>query len=244
MLKRLLAWGGALVIALYCVSFSASSVHADTSSSANYKISETALGSGGLATSSSASYQGRDSVGDLSVGNAASGNFQINTGHTTTNDPNLTFSVNSGSINFSSAFSSTTAATATTTFSVMNYTSYGYVVQAVGPTPTNGATSITGMSTTAASSIGSSQFGINLVANTLPTSVGANPNNGSFGFGLAAANYNTANQYRYVSGETIAQAPKSSGVTTYTITYLVNVPALTPGGQYTTNQTLIVTGTY
>lgn len=244
MLKRVLALGGTLLIALYCVSFNAPSTYADTSSSPNYKISETAVGSGGLINSSSTSYQGRDSISDLSVGNSVSGNFQINAGHTTTNDPNLSFSVNGGSINFSSAFSAATTATATTTFSVMNYTSYGYVVQVVGPTPTNGAAAITGMSTTGGSFVGTSQFGINLVANTAPVSVGVNPNNGSFGFGLASTNYNTPNQYRYVSGETIAQAPKSSGVTTYTITYLVNVPALTPGGQYTTNQTLIVTGTY
>lgn len=100
------------------------------------------------------------------------------------------------------------------------------------------------MATNGPSVVGTSQFGINLVANTLPISIGANPDNGSFGFGLASTNYNTPNQYRYISGETIAQAPKSSGVTVYTITYLVNVPALTPGGQYISDQTLIVTGTY
>jgi hypothetical protein len=100
------------------------------------------------------------------------------------------------------------------------------------------------LTTASTSQTGVEQFGVNLVANTLPVSVGANPNNGQFGFGEAATNYNTSNSYRYVSGEAIAKAPKSSGLTTYTLSYLVNVDSLTPGGQYTSNQTLVVTGTY
>ena len=95
---------------------------------------------------------------------------------------------------------------------------------------------------------GTEQFGINLVANTVPSSLGANPNNGTppddFGFGEAAPNYDTPNSYRFVSGDTVAFAPKESGETEYTISYLANVAALTPGGIYKTNQTLIVTGTY
>lgn len=142
------------------------------------------------------------------------------------------------------SFSATSATTATTTFSVSNYTSYGYVVQIFGDPPTNGTHSINGMGTTGASEVGTDQFGINLVANTAPKSFGANPDQGQFGFGTASANYNTSNQFRYVNGETIASAPKSSGVTTYTISYLVNVAPLTPGGNYTTHQTLVVTGTY
>jgi hypothetical protein len=177
------------------------------------------------------------------VGSSGSTNFQVAAGYNTTNDPNLSFIVNGGAINFP-AFSAATAATTTVTFSVLNYTSYGYVVQLVGSPPKNGLTTISPIPANDISRLGTSQFGINLVANTSPASVGANPDNGGFGFGLASTNYDIPNSYRFVSGETVAQAPKSSGVTTYTMTYLVNVPALTPGGQYTTDQTLIVTGTY
>lgn len=241
--KRVVIWASALLIVVGCATAATQRVSAETLSSSNFKFTDTALGSGGLINSASANYKGLDTIGDLSVGTTASTNFQIATGHTTTNDPNLSFIVNGGAINFP-AFSAATAATTTVTFSVLNYTSYGYVVQLAGSPPTNGATTITPLATNASSTTGTSQFGVNLVANTLPISVGANPNNGGFGFGLASTNYNTPNSYRYVSGETVAQAPKSSGVTTYTMTYLVNVPALTPGGQYTTDQTLIVTGTY
>jgi hypothetical protein len=211
--------------------------------SATYHFDETSIGSGGLIQSSSTNFGTADSIGDISVGNTASANYQINTGSKTTNDPALSFSITSGAITFPS-FSSTVATVTTATFSVSDYTSYGYVVQVIGNAPSYGSHVIPAMATTGPSQVGIEQFGINLVANTLPSSVGANPDNGQFGFGTAATNYSTSNQYRYVSGETIASAPKSSGLTNYTISYLVNVGALTPGGQYTTNQTIIVTGTY
>ena len=62
--------------------------------------------------------------------------------------------------------------------------------------------------------------------------------------GAAASNYNTANNFRYNGGETIASAPKTSGQTNYTISYIVNAATTTPGGSYSGNQTLVCTGTY
>lgn len=211
--------------------------------SSNYRFDESTVGAGGLIQSSSANYQANSATSDLSVGTTASGNYQLETGSVTTKDPVLSFAVNNGGINFGS-FTPSGGTVTTATFSVSNYTSYGYVVQIVGSPPTNGSHTITALPTQTGSLAGIEQFGINLVANTLPASVGANPNNGQFGFGTTSANYGTSNQYRYVSGETIASAPKSSGVTDYTISYLVNVTSLTPGGNYTSNQTIIVTGTY
>lgn len=243
MLKRVFAGGVAVCLFAYSFILFTLPASAETLQSNNFKFSETALGSGGLVQSNSANYKGSDTIGDLSVGNSNSSNYQLATGNTTTNDPNLSFAITSGGINFGN-FSATTPTVTTVTFTVQNYTSYGYVVTILGDAPTNGTAGLTTLSSNSASIAGTSQFGINLVANTTPSSIGANPDNGSFGFGAAATNYSTPNSYRYVSGETIAQAPKSSGVTTYTISYLVNVPALTPGGIYTSNQTLIVTGTY
>ena len=231
------------LILAFCGVTRTTAVYADPLQSPNYRFDESTIGSGGLIQSSSANYQGTDAVGDVAIGNAASANYQVNAGSKTTNDPTLSFSLNSGGINFGS-FTASNATVTTANFSVSDYTSYGYVVQIVGNPPTNGSHTLPAMTTTGPSQSGIEQFGINLVANTSPSSVGANPDNGQFGFGAAAANYGTSNQYRYVSGETIAQAPKSSGLTTYTISYLVNVAGLTPGGKYTSGQTLIVTGTY
>ncbi len=217
--------------------------YADSLQSNNYRFEESVLGGGGLVQSNSANYQAGESIGEPIAGNSASANFQTQAGNKTSSDPTLSFIVNSAGAAFGN-FSSSLAATATSTFSVSNYTSYGYAVQILGNPPSNGAKTLPAMTTTGPSQVGVEQFGMNLVANTSPVSVGANPNQGQFGSGLASANYGTSNQYRYVSGETIATGPKSGGITNYTISYLVNVASLTPGGQYTTSQTLICTGTF
>lgn len=215
--------------------------------STNYRFDETSVGVSSMLESSSTNFRATSGAGDTAIGNSSSDNFQTESGSDTSPDPNLTFSMTSTSANFGT-FSPSAASTSTTTFSVINYTSFGYVVQIAGRPPTYANNPIDAMSANAASQPGVEQFGINLVANTDPTSFGANPNNGTtpndFGFGQAAPNYATPNQFRYVAGETIAQAPKSSGKTDYTISYLVNVTSLTPGGTYGTDQTLIVTGTY
>lgn len=211
--------------------------------STNYVIDESAIGTGNMLESSSANFKATDAIGDLAVGNAASSNYQVEGGSKTTPDPYLAFRVNTSSLGFGTLSPSTTA-TGTATFSVLNYTSHGYIVQLFGSPLTNDTHVIPSMAITGPSQTGIEQFGINLVANTSPASLGANPDNGQFGFGAVDSNYNTTNQYRFVSGETIVQSPKSSGITNYTISYIVNVASLTPGGSYTTGQTLIVTGTY
>ena len=216
---------------------------AETLQSNNFKIDESSVGTSGPLNAGSLNYGITDATGDLGVGNSASSSFQIEAGSKTSPDPVLAFAVTSSTANFGS-FSTSSASVATATFSVLNYTSYGYVAQIVGYPPTNGSHTIPGMSVSGPSQPGTEQFGINLVANTLPVSLGANPDNGLFGFGSIKTDYATPNTYRYVSGETIAEAPKSSGITNYTISYIVNVGGLTPGGIYTSDQTLIVTGTY
>jgi hypothetical protein len=243
MSKRVLGFVGFCVLVFYALGCIVTVVYADTLESSSYKFEESFIGGGGLVQSSSQNYQVTESIGDTAVGNTASNNFQTDTGSKTTNDPSLTFTINGGGVNFGS-FSPSTATVASSTFSVSNYTSYGYTVQIVGSSFSNGSHTITPLATTGPSQAGVEQFGINLVANTSPSSVGANPDHGQFGFGSAAPNYATSNVYRFVSGETIATAPKSSGVTTYTISYIVNVSSLTPGGQYSANQTLVCTASF
>jgi hypothetical protein len=232
---------GALLV-LVIVAY-APAVYAQSLQSSHFQFDESVLGGGGLIQSNSANYQAGESIGEAAAGDSASANFQTQAGNKTTNDPALAFTVNNGSVNLGN-FSPGAAATATSTFSVSNYTSYGYAVQIVGNPPSNGSHIISALTTSTPSNVGVEQFGINLVANTLPTSLGANPDHGSFGFGSATTNYGTSNYYRYVSGESIVTAPKSSGVTNYTISYIVNVTSLTQGGSYTSNQVIICTGTY
>lgn len=242
---RNVVWGVCLFVISLTTGLFSEPVHAIDAQSTNYSLSESSIGAGSSVQSSSTNYKSSDAAGDTAVGNATSTNFQTNSGTKTPNDPNLSVSINTGSVNFP-AFSAAATATATATFSVLNYTSYGYVVQIAGTAPTNAGANktIPAMSSTQPSQTGVEQFGINLVANTSPSSFGSNPDNGGYGFGTVAPNYNTPNSFRFVNGETIALSSKNSGQTNYTISYIVNVAGLTPGGQYTSNQTLIVTGTY
>lgn len=216
------------------------------SSSPNYRIEEDFIGGGGLIDSNSTNYSGQDAIGETGVGNSAGTNYQINSGYETTNEPRLSFTVNTSSINFGTLSIGSTA-TATSTFSVLNYTSHGYIVITSGPPPSNGAYTLAGMSSTGPSSSGTEQFGINLKANTSPATFGAEAvqvPDGTFSFGEAAANYNTANNYRYVAGESIARSVKTSGQTNFTISYIVNASTTTAGGSYSGGQTLICIGTY
>lgn len=217
-----------------------------TSTSSHYQIPESFLGGSGSINSTSANYQSQGAAGAPAVGgqyaaggNSSSPNYQANGGSVTTSDPALSFAVNgSTTINFGSLSTAATA-TATSTFNVIDYTSYGYIVQVVGAPPQSGAHPLAAMSGSA-SALGTEQFGINLKANTTP-SIGANP---SGGVGVAASGYNTANSYKYNSGDTIASGPKSSAQTNYTVSYIANAATTTPGGAYTGTLTFICTGTY
>lgn len=212
--------------------------------SSNYQFIETSLGGTGLTSTKSADFQSSQSGGITGVGTSSDGTVKVEAGNLTTNDPALSFSVLSGNVSFGS-FSPTATAIANASFEATDYTSYGYIVQVYGTPPTNSSGyQITPMSTTAASEVGIEQYGINLVANTVPQSFGANPNYGQFGSGTVAANYDTANDFRFVSGDEIASSGQSSGQTIYTISYIVNVSDITPGGQYTATQNIICTGTY
>lgn len=219
-----------------------STVHAELESP-NYKFEESTIGSGSMVQSNSANYQSTHTLGDVAIGEAASANYQVQAGSKTSPDPTLTVQINSSAASFGS-FSPTNASMATASFSVSNYTAFGYVVQIEGSPPKNGSRTIPALATEASSNPGTEQFGINLVANTSPVSIGANPDQGQFGQGIAHPDYATPNKYHYNSGDIIASAPKSSGLTKFTVSYLVNVAPLTKGGAYKTNQTIIVIGTY
>ena len=214
------------------------------SSSTNYKIQEDFVGNSGVVNSSSATLKSQqDAAGSIGSGDGSSASYSTKSGPSTTDDPTLSFIVNSTNANLGTLTTSTTA-TSTTTFSVLNYTSFGYVVQTVGNTPGNGAYHLAAINPAAVSSPGTEQFGINLMANS---GFGAFPQqvpNSSFGFGTAAAGYNTANTYQYRNGDTIALASKSSGQTIYTISYVANISTSTPPGNYSGTQILLCTGTY
>lgn len=239
----------ALFVGYILFATSATLFAAPTYVSPSYGVDEVFMGSGGLNDASSTSYRARASLGDLTVGNSASTSYQAYGGFTTTPDPYIELTVTSGSVDL--GYLSTTATAYTSgTFQVRTYLASGYVAvnAADPPTATSGPGShaLTNLTSPSGPVVGTEQFGINLVANTSPA-VGANLQqipDASYSFGQVAADYGTANLYKYVKGDTIATSTKSTGITQYTVSYIYNISEATPAGEYRFNHVVVVTSTY
>ena len=153
----------------------------------------------------------------------------------------FTFVVNTSTVNMSPNVSTSTTSVGTARFDVtLGCSDFGYVVTINGNPPSNGSHTITNLTSPTASVIGTEQYGINLVANTVP-SVGVGP---SGGIGVAASGYDTTNQFKYVSGNTIADAITYSSQTTFTVSFIINAALDTPAGSYNTTHTIICTPTF
>lgn len=216
------------------------------SSSTNYRLEESYFGIGGELEATSPNYRAQQSGGETGVGNINGNNYQANAGFNTKEEPYLEVSVTGGNTDLGDLSPSSTSTT-TSTFYVRAYLASGYSVVIASDPPTYGSEQIDPISTPSAPTTGTEQFGINLRANTNPTTFGADPSHspdGSFSFGYAAPGYNTANLYKYDKGDVIAQSDSSSGRTDYTISYIYNIGPLSPAGTYIFVQDLVVIGTY
>ena len=219
---------------------------ADHSASSNYQVNETFFGSGGELNACSSNYCSKQSVGEITAGNTSSTNFQAQGGFNTDRSPYIQFDVSNTSISLGTLAPGTTK-TATASFSVKAYLSHGYVVVNASDPPSNNGYIMSAPSSPVASAVGTEQFGINLVANTSPTTFGANPSyipDSTFSFGQVAGGYSTPNLYAYNKGDTVAFSTASSSATSYTISYIFNISNVTPGGTYTMEHVLVATGTY
>lgn len=249
MIKQTLARTSFIAILLACFSLPVTVARAQaapTYVSPSYGVDEVFFGAGGVNDASSASYRARASLGDTGVGNSASSLYQIYGGFTTTEVPFLEFVVNNTTVDLG-VVAIDSASTGSASFTVKAYLSGGYVVATVSDPPQNGSYTLTNMATATTSSPGTEQFGINLRANTSPTNIGADPvqlPDASFSFGQVATGYNTPNQYKYVKNDVIAYSDKSSGITEFTMTYLMNINNTTPAGLYAMQHNLVATATY
>lgn len=246
MLKTLKQIASLSFLAVLVVFGSTGVVQAAQSSSSHFQVNEVQFGSGGDLHDCSANYCAKTSAGETAVGNTKSTNYQAQGGFNTNRTPYIQFMVNAANIDLG-VLSTGSTKTATATFSVKTYLSSGYNVITASDPPKNGNKFLTGLTTPTAPATGQEQFGINLVANTSPTTFGANPvqvPSSTFSFGAAAAGYNTANKYKYVKGDVIASSTKSSGETDYTMSYIFNISNTTAGGAYTMQHVLVATSTY
>lgn len=148
-----------------------------------------------------------------------------------------------GSLATFGELSTTLPAALTSQFSVSTNDPDGYNAFINGQTMTSGNNTIAALPVQSASSPGSSQFGINLRANSSPT-VGSDPDAGAVASGAPDALYNTANQFRFVDGDRIAGSTISTGFNRYTVSYIVNVPDNQAPGVYASTLTYTAIATF
>jgi len=153
----------------------------------------------------------------------------------------LTFSLGANSLNLGT-LSTSAVSTGSHTLTVGTNAANGVMVTYSGSTLTSGANTITAMSTAAASSVGTEQFGINAKDNVTPN-VGVECS-GTPPIAAAATGYSTVDNFKFVTGETILSSSGSINDTTCTISYIANISAPTQAGTYTSTLTYIATGTF
>lgn len=160
----------------------------------------------------------------------------------------------SGAVSFNQLFSPTDTATASSQMAASTNAGAGYAITVNGPTLTSGSNTVAPMATTTTGVHGVSQFGMNLKANTVATSttpVGtevAPAANATNYRGQAFTNYDTIDNFKFVSGDAVAKSDNGgaggSDAQIFTASYMVNVPGSQPAGTYTTTLTYICTPTF
>lgn len=155
-------------------------------------------------------------------------------------DETLTFTLANQNVSLGTVTSGSTTGSGTSTMAASTNANSGYAITVSGSTLTSGSNQFTALATNAASNNTASQFGLNLKDNATPN-VGSEASGGS---GAAATNYNLADSFRFVSGETVASASGASNTTTYTVSYIANASSTQPAGTYTTTLTYIATANF
>ncbi len=170
-----------------------------------------------------------------------------------------------GTIDFNQLFSPTDTSTATSQMAASTNAANGYVITVNGPTMTSGSNTIPAMAAQAAPTVGTSQFGMNLRANTAGVAASfpgtsADITVASDGSGLkgqAFTGYQTIDQFKYASGDTVANSanngsgpgtvdntPGPTNSQVYTASYIVNVAGNQLAGTYVSTLTYICTATF
>jgi hypothetical protein len=160
----------------------------------------------------------------------------------------------SGAISFNQLFSPTDTATATSQMAASTNAGSGYAITVNGTTLSSGSNTVSAMGSSTTGVRGTSQFGLNLKANTTSTSTPAIGTevapaaNGTNYRGQATTGYNAVDNFKFTSGDTVANSANGGAGGTdaqiFTVGYMVNVPGSQPAGTYTTTLTYICTPTF
>ena len=230
-----------LLMAVFLIG-SVATVSAQTSQSPNFELSEPEFGAGSALETCSGKYCAKASIGDISAGDTSSPSNRATFGSITSDsDPLLEVIIEPGGSNLG-VLSTTKTATKETVVKIRTYLSDGYTLQIVGDPPKYQNHTLASSSSPFASSAGTEQFGINLVANSTPN-IGADvvqTPSGDFSFGYVTAQYATTNQFSYQNGDVVARSDSESGQTDYTISMIINVANSTPAGHFSSDFAAVV----
>ncbi len=135
-----------------------------------------------------------------------------------------------------------TTLTAQSQMAVGTNASAGFSIIAHGMPMSAGTNTIPTLAFPTLSQVGTSQFGINLVANTMPE-VGSDPE-GLWANAVASLDYSQPDHYKFVSGDEVAYSPNVSLMKKFTVSYIVNASPGLRAGVYTTTVNFIATGRF
>ena len=148
-------------------------------------------------------------------------------------------------------FSPTATSTGTSLMSASTNAGFGYAITLSGTTLSSGANNIPAMGTqsvnsagcapSCSSTTGTSQFGSNVRVNTTPA-IGADVTGAGTATGYNG--YNTANAFRFFSGDKVASVAGVTKANLFTNSYIVNVGGDQAAGVYTATMTYICTATF
>lgn len=160
-------------------------------------------------------------------------------------DETLTFTLADATVALGTLTSGATG-TGTSSMTVATNATSGYSVTYTGTTLTSGSDTIAAISTRGASVLGNvsglSQFGINLRYNTTPN-IGTDMSGIGAG-GAYGADYGTIDEYKFLTGDSIATSAGPTNANTFTTSYIANVASVTPAGFYSTVITYVATANF
>jgi len=138
-------------------------------------------------------------------------------------------------------FSPSRTATGKTQLLAATNADFGYNITVNGPTLTSGVNVINPLSSPDISRVGTSQFGLNLRANSTPPAgqeiLGA-------GTGSPGSGYGNPNYYRFNPGTIVASSSNPDYYRLYTATYIVNVSRNQAPGVYVSTLNFIALATF
>ncbi len=205
---------------------------------------------GGQEDSDSASYSLQDSLGEALILSATStaANYGLKAGFREMYpDQYLSFSSSATSIDFEGTESGYTGGYMQShTLTIDTNATKGFTITLSGNTLTKGSDTINAIGQVASAyNLYTEQFGFNLVDNSQPENIGANPS-GTAPIGSVSSPFNVANQYAFNDTATniIATASNDISETTYTVSYLLSFSGFTQPGVYTTTLTFAATANF